>query len=67
MHYAETKYGFEYGAAAIERCMSDEKKGWVVLRLITPKHPGGFQLYITKTGKIRVYDEREELLPKRKR
>lgn len=58
MHYKETKYGFEYGAAKISRCCSDEKKGWIVLSLETPKHKeiAGLQIYITKTGKIRISD-----------
>jgi hypothetical protein len=47
-------YGFEYGAAKMTRCMSDEKKGWVVLMLETPK--ANIQIYVTKTGKVRVYD-----------
>lgn len=55
MHFKEIQYGFEYGAAKIERCMSDEKKGWVVLLLTTPK--ADYQIYITKTGKVRIYRE----------
>ncbi len=55
MHFKETQYGFEYGAATIERCISDEKKGWVVLLLKTPKST--HQLYITKTGKVRIRRE----------
>ena len=54
IHYLETRFGFEYGAASITRAFSDEKKGWVVLVLRTPK--ADIQLYITKTGKVRVYD-----------
>lgn len=54
MKYNEIPYGFEYGAAKITRCMSDEKKGWVVLMLETPKST--IQIYVTKTGKVRVYD-----------
>lgn len=57
IHYAETKYGFDYGSAKIERCCSDEKKGWVLLKLTTPKHKDGLQIYVTKTGKIRIHDE----------
>ena len=54
MRYAETKYGFSWGAADIERCFSDEKKGWVTVLLKTPKHPVGIQLFVTKTGKVRI-------------
>lgn len=62
MHYQETKYGFEWGAAKIERCFSDDKKGWVTMLLITPKHPNGMQIYITKTGKVRIHDGDKEWL-----
>ena len=54
MRLTETAYGFEYGPAKISRCISDEKKGWVVLMLETPKM--AIQLYVTKTGKVRVYN-----------
>lgn len=52
-HYRETSYGFEYGSAKIERAHSDKKKGWVVLLLSTPKRKQ-IQIYVTKTGKVRV-------------
>lgn len=54
-HYKETGYGFEWGAATIERCFSDSKKGWVTLQLKTPQHPNGIQIYVTKTGKVRIH------------
>ncbi len=54
MHYKQTDYGFEWGSAKIERLCMDEKKGWVYLRVKTPK--GNVELYITKSGKIEVYD-----------
>ena len=59
MHYAETQFGFEYGAAKINRCCSDEKKGWVVLTVETPKER--LQIYVTKTGKVRVRNNVKEL------
>jgi len=61
MHYKETKYGFEFGAAKVSRLISDEK-GWVVIGIETPKHPGGneIQIYVTKTGKVRIHDSRGE-------
>jgi len=59
LHYKETNYGFEYGAAKISRLFSDAKKGWVALGLNTPKNEKagkqGYQLYVTKTGKVRIY------------
>ena len=57
MHYKETRYGFEYGAAKVNRVFSDEKKGWVVLGIETPKHKHGLQIYVTKTGKVRIHSE----------
>lgn len=55
IHYSETKFGFEYGAAKIERCCSDYKKGWVVLKVETKKE--SLQVYITKTGKIKIHNK----------
>ena len=63
MHYAETEYGFEWGAVKVERIFSDDKKGWVTLGLTTPKHPYGIQIYVTKTGKIRIFGNREWKCP----
>jgi len=65
MHYKETEYGFEYGAAKISRLFSDEEKGWVTLSLETPKYPGhkAIQIYITKTGKVRISSNGEWKLP----
>ena len=64
-HYAETKYGFEWGAAKIQRAFSDAKKGWVTLTLDTPRHAGhgNIQVYITRTGKVRIHDARGEWSP----
>ena len=63
MHYQETKYGFEYGAADVMRLHSDDATGWVTVGLKTRKDE--LQLYVTKTGKIRVYSQRDgELFPK---
>jgi hypothetical protein len=65
LHYAETKYGFDYGAAKVTRLFSDDKKGWVTLGLETPKHEGTrhIQIYVTKTGKVRIHDSRGEWTP----
>jgi hypothetical protein len=59
IHYAEIPYGFEFGAAKVTRCFSDPKKGWVVIAVDTPK--GHHQVYVTKTGKVRVFTEAKEL------
>lgn len=66
MNYKETQFGFEYGAARVERFFSDEKKGWVTIGVTTPK--AHIQVYVTKTGKIRVHDdENHEWKPERKK
>jgi hypothetical protein len=57
--YEETTYGFSYGAATIERCCSDEKRGWVALMLKTPK--GQYNINVTKTGKVRIFNQGKEL------
>lgn len=54
IHFAETTYGFEYGAAKVERVCSDKKRGWIVLMITTPKYPKGVQVYVTKTGKMKI-------------
>ena len=56
MHYKETIYGFEYGSAKIERKCSDKKKGWVCLGVETPKET--LSVYVTKTGKVRIHDQK---------
>lgn len=56
-HARETRFGFEYGSLVIERCCSDVKKGWVMVTLHTPRHKRGMQVYVTRTGKIRVFDD----------
>jgi len=68
MHYKETRYGFEYGAANVTRMFSDEKKGWVTIGLETPRHSRGkeLQVYVTRTGKVRIFDRTGEWLPPKK-
>lgn len=67
MNYAPTQFGFNYGAATVERLCSDDKKGWIVLGVKTPKLIGhGLQIYVTKTGKVRVYDNSGEWKPVKK-
>lgn len=61
IHYKETKYGFEFGNATIQRLMSDDKKGWVTIGIGSSKYPPGkeVQIYVTKTGKIRIFSDGE--------
>lgn len=50
--FEQIPYGFKYGSLEVTRCCSDEKRGWVVLQLATKKSI--YQVYATKTGKIRI-------------
>lgn len=52
--YRGTKYGFKYGSAEISRECSDDKKGWVALRLTTGKVD--LDIYVTKNGSVRVFE-----------
>ena len=65
MHYKETQYGFEYGDAKVTRITSDEKKGWVILGIESSKYSGNnhIQIYVTKTGKIRIHSNEGEWFP----
>lgn len=51
-----TDYGFTWDNVTVERTVSDDKKGWKVVTVKTPR--GRVELYITKTGLIRVSEER---------
>jgi hypothetical protein len=57
MHHAETKYGFEYGCAKVNRYCSDEKKGWIFMGVETPKEV--VEIYVTKTGKVTVTQKKK--------
>ncbi len=50
-----TEYGFTWGAAEVARLFSDDRKGWVTIGIKTPN--GEIQVYVSKTGKIRVHDK----------
>ena len=54
IHFKDIYYGFEYGSATVERMCSDGEKGWVVMHVTTPR--AEIQVYVTKTGKLRVFD-----------
>ena len=61
IHFSETQYGFNYGDAKVERLVSDEKKGYVILGLETSRHKrakqSGIDIYVTRTGKVRIYSD----------
>lgn len=69
LHYAETQYGFQYGAAHVTRLFSDEKQGWVTLGLETKQYIGQnvIQIYVTKSGKVRIHDSSGEWTPPSKK
>jgi len=48
-----TEFGFNWGAAEVSRLFSDDAKGWVTIGIKTLKDE--VQVYVTKTGKIRVH------------
>ena len=65
MHFKSIPYGFEWGAVKIERDMSDDKMGWVQFSIKTPKHTREkrtcIDVYVTKTGKVRIFTEHKEV------
>ena len=58
-----TEFGFEWGPVDVARGFNDEKKGWATLLLKTKRYPQGIQVYVTKTGKVRVHSNAGEWLP----
>lgn len=56
---ALTEYGFQFGAALVERCA--ELRGAVVVTVTTPK--GRLDVYVTRTGKTRVFSAGQEWKP----
>ena len=66
MDFQEIRYGFQWGPVVVERLFSDEKKGWVTLHVKTRRHPNGIQIYVTKTGKVRVHSDNGEWYEKTK-
>lgn len=50
-----TEHGFVYGSAEVAAMSGDEKKGWSIVSLNTPKQ--SLQIHTTRTGKVRVFDQ----------
>ena len=65
MNPERTQHGIKWGAANLSCGFDDNKKGWVTFLLDTPKYKGnqGLQIYVTKTGKVRIHDSRGEWSP----
>jgi len=57
--YAETPYGFDYGAAKVQRICSDDRRGWIVIEVKSPKHM--LRINVTKTGKMRLWLDGSEV------
>lgn len=56
IHYKKTKFGFEYGNAKVTRLHHSDKQGWAIIQIESSKY--NLQVYVTKTGKIRIHDGR---------
>ena len=58
IHFKNTQFGFEWGNANLSRGFDDDKHGWVTIILETDKYKGNraLQIYVTKTGKVRIHD-----------
>jgi len=53
----QTPFGFDWNCAKVERLASDDKKGWVYLGVTTPRDR--IEIYVTKSGKVRVYNAKD--------
>ena len=51
-------HGFQFGPANVSAVCSDDKKGWAVVGVQTLKH--AVQVYVTKTGRVRVHVDGKE-------
>ena len=61
----DTHYGFQYGSANVTRIYANEKTGAVSIMIKSPKSEA--QIYVTRTGKIRIWLDREELNDKKRK
>lgn len=64
-HFRQTDYGFEFGAAIVTRACS-MPYGTVIVSITTPRLKIGLDIYVTKTGKVRVFGETTEWKPESK-
>ena len=64
--FAMTQFGFKFGNAEFTRICSDSKKKWIVVELKTSKYnrkgtkKSPIQIYVTKTGKVRIFSGGKE-------
>ena len=59
-HYKLTQYGFEWGGVTVSRICSDKKAGWVYLSVKGKRQNQEVEIYVTKSGKVRVYRETKQ-------
>ena len=50
-----TEFGFKFGDALVERVHKDKDKGWTIISIKTSRKNQELQVYVTKTGKVRVF------------
>lgn len=62
MNLKNTEYGFTYGPAFVQRLASDDKKGWAYIGVHSKRLCERVDVYVTKTGKTRVYKNGNELV-----
>lgn len=67
MKCEDTQFGFRWGPAEITRVCSDPKNQWVIINLSTEKYKDNkaIQLYVTKSGKVRIFSNGEWKRPER--
>ena len=61
MNAKRIEHGIEWGSSKMTLLFRDDKKQWVTWGLDTPKH--SLQIYVTKTGKVRIHDKHGEWTP----
>lgn len=50
-----TEGGFKFGAAEVSAMCVDEKEGWSVISINTPKR--SLQVHVTRTGQVRIFNQ----------
>ena len=65
MEAKRIKHGIEWGSSKVTLLFDDDKNQSVTWGIETPKYKGchALQIYVTKTGKVRVHDRRGEWAP----
>ena len=63
------EFGIQWGAATLNCLFSDKNTQSVTFGLYTHKREGNdmIQIYVTKTGKVRIHDKNGEWMPPKKK